>query len=155
MRYIGAVGTVATDLVEARLPTRWRRPFRTVRLLSPAQFLAFAMDRALKDPLFLLTYNIASYAVSKASGPLLVGLGVSPVASFFAGFATLPIDITVLLMRERHLRQKTQPGLTLAQTARDVLYEFRQFAIDRRARGRALLGRPGYPFGTKPLASVY
>jgi len=154
-RYLGAHVTVATDMVEARLPARWHRAFRTLRLLNPGHFLAFATDRALKDPLFLLTYNVASYAVSKAGGLVLVGMGVSALTSFFAGFATLPIDITVLLMRERHLRRKTQPELTLAQTARDVLLEFRQFAIHRRARGRAMLGRPGYPFGTAPLASAY
>jgi hypothetical protein len=131
------------DGIEKHAPP-WMRPgIRVMRNLGPTHLAAFMVHRVKADPVFLLGYVTTSAVISQAATPFLMAFGVDPVTSFMARYFTMPIDIAVLVYRERQLRRRDNPGLSTGDVARDLLREYRGFAAMRRERGRQALQSQG------------
>lgn len=145
LTYVGAYMTLGTDVVERALPGKWRGRLRTLRYFSPPMIASFIVERARRDPLFMVSYVSGSYALSQAIVAGLVVAGVNIVVAYPFSWLVLPIDITVLLLREKHLRRKTEPNLTFEEAGNAILKDYLRHAAKRRGMGRQLLGRKAIP----------
>ena len=75
------------------------------------------------------------------------------MTSFLARYATVPLDIAVVFLRERQLRRREQPDLTTGDVARSLVREYRSLAATRRQRGRDLVREIDHGGGALPVGA--
>lgn len=149
------------DRIEQALPGRLGKAFGRMRLYLPLGLMDYAVHKFKRDPAFLGGYAALSATVGHLRYPLLLGMGVSPAMAFAAGMVVgLPLDLTVLTLREHVLRRRDHPDQTLRQTISELHREYERFARHRkrrlmsRAEGVSLVDRLRQalekPSGAKP-----
>jgi len=137
--------TLAVDRLELGLSPSLARRVHRIRAFNPLSVGAFAFHKIRQDPVFLATYGAFTFGLSNLQTPLLIAMGVSPLAAAAIRVVTgTPVDLGVLLWREHRKHRRVNPNATLRGTLRHVGREYNRFVEQRRTeRRRFMAARQG------------
>lgn len=146
--------TLAMDRFELGLSPSLARSVHRIRAFSPLSLSGFAFRKIRRDPVFLATYGAFTFGFSNLQTPLLIAMGVSPLAAAAIRVVTgTPVDLGVLLWREHRQHRRRDPNATLRGTLRHVGREYSRFVEERRAENRRFMAeRRGLRALAGPLA---
>jgi hypothetical protein len=128
---MAAATTRRLDSWQARAPPWLAKSIKAVRTYSLPAIAAYSLTRLKNDPKFLGSYFVANSIVSYGVLPAAVSFGLNPVTSAVLNALSTPVTLGVLILRDRQLKRKAGQEVTLAQSAKAVLHEFRDFAKKR------------------------
>ncbi len=132
-----AAATRKLDRLQARAPPWLAKTMNAVRTYSLVSLAAFNLTYLQRDAKFLGTFFAANAAVSYGVLPAAVTVGLDPLTSTVLNLMSTPITIAVLVLRDRHLKRKAGTPVTLAESARSILSDYRKFATQRKADSSA------------------
>ncbi len=140
-----AATTRGLDRLQARAPPWLAKTMNTLRTHSVVSLAAFNLGYVKRDAKFLGTFFAASAVISYAVLPGAIALGLQPAVSFVLNALTTPLAVAVIVMRDAQQRRKAGQPSSVAQSARSIFSDYKQFASQRRAdrSARAAALSPG------------
>jgi hypothetical protein len=130
---ISAATTRGLDRLQARAPPWLAKTMNSLRTYSIVSLAAFNLSYVTRDAKFLGTYFAASAGVSYGLLPAAATLGLDPVTSTVLNALTTPLSVLVLVLRDVHLKRRAGETITMAESAKSILRDYKDFATKRRA----------------------
>ncbi len=127
-----AAVTRKLDRMQARAPPWLAKSMNALRTYSIVSLAAFNLTYLKRDAKFLGTFFATNAVVSYGVLPAAVTIGLDPLTSTLLNALSTPVTIAVLILRDRHLKLKAGKETTLAQSARAILSDYKDFATKRR-----------------------
>lgn len=142
---ISAATTRGLDRLQARAPPWLGKTIKNLRTYSIVSLAAFNLSYVNRDAKFLGTYFAASAGVSYGLLPTAVTLGLDPVTSTVLNALTTPLSVFVLVLRDVHLKRRAGESITMKESAKSILKDYKDFATKRQANSSARALAMGAP----------
>ncbi len=124
--------TRTLDGWQARAPPWLASSMSALRTYTLPSIAAYAFSRVKNDKAFLGTYLVSNSVLSNIVLPASIAIGMDPVLSTILNALTTPLTFGVVVLRERHNRQKAGETISVNETAKLVAREYQNFANARR-----------------------
>ncbi len=129
---VSAKMTRTLDGWQARAPPWLASSMSVLRTYTLPSVAAYTFSRVKNDKAFLGTYLVSNSIVSNFVLPGAIAIGMDPVLSTVLNSLTTPLTLAVIVLRERHNRNKAGESISVVETAKLVGREYRDFAKARR-----------------------